>query len=143
MGRLETLAFRATFTLVCLTALYVLGRTAYWLLDGAWVWIRPWATVLASSALLAGALAALRGRTWGVLLVAAAATSFAGAHACGIAPAWFVAVAAIGWLAVATTLRPLLRLDATALVVAVLVTLTLGTAAALLAGPGLVLLRGY
>jgi hypothetical protein len=57
-----------------------------------------WITVLASLLLVAGATAALRGRTWGVILAFASATAFPVAWAIGIAPLWFVFVGLLGAL---------------------------------------------
>jgi hypothetical protein len=133
--RLEAGLMRGAFGVVAVTALLVLGRTVLWLTEGAWAGLRPWATVAACLLMLVGATAAVRGRAWGVFLVGAAAMSFAGAHAVGIAPAWFVLVAAGGGLAVATALRPLYRLDRTALLAALVVTVLVGLGGALLMGP--------
>lgn len=57
-----------------------------------------WITVLASLLLVVGATAALRGRTWGVVLAFASAVAFPVAWAIGIAPLWFVVVGVFGAL---------------------------------------------
>jgi len=57
-----------------------------------------WITVLASLLLVVGATAALRGRTWGVVLAFASAVAFPVAWAIGIAPLWFVLVGVVGAL---------------------------------------------
>ncbi|MDB4940826.1 MAG: hypothetical protein JWP97_360 [Labilithrix sp.] len=55
-----------------------------------------WVTVLASLVLLAGATAARRNRSWGVLLALAAASAFPVAFLIGIAPPWFMLVGLVG-----------------------------------------------
>jgi hypothetical protein len=70
-----------------------------------------WITVLASLFLVGGALAAQRGRTWGVAMSFAAAVSFPVAFAIGIAPPWFCLVGLAGMLPFALTWRPLARFD--------------------------------
>ena len=70
-----------------------------------------WITVLASVLLIVGALAAQRGRTWGVGLALATAAAFPVAFAIGIAPAWFCLVGIAGALPFALTLRPFARFD--------------------------------
>lgn len=57
-----------------------------------------WITVLAALLMVVGATAALRGRTWGVVLAFASAAAFPVAWAIGIAPMWFVYVGVIGAL---------------------------------------------
>ena len=51
-----------------------------------------WITVAAASLLIAGTLAAQRGRTWGVALSFVVAVWFPVAAMIGIAPAWFIGV---------------------------------------------------
>jgi hypothetical protein len=70
-----------------------------------------WITVLASLFLVGGALAAQRGRTWGIAMSFAAAVSFPVAFAIGIAPPWFCLVGLAGLLPLALTWRPLARFD--------------------------------
>src|SRR5687768_18478330 len=82
--RLQTSLF-----LVQLVALATLARS---------IAFDRWITVLASVVLLVGALAAQRGRTWGVALTFAQAMAFPVAWAVGIAPFWFCFVGAIGSL---------------------------------------------
>lgn len=79
-----------------------------------------WITVVMSMLLLAGATAALRGRTWGVGLALAAACWYPVAFAIGIAPAWFCIVGLVGALPFVLAARALARFDgrATALLAA-------------------------
>lgn len=71
-----------------------------------------WTTVVTALVLLVGARAALRGRTWGVGVLSAAATAFGGAVVLGFAPHWFWAVGLIGVLPFVLALRPMVRFDA-------------------------------
>ncbi|MCU0683987.1 MAG: hypothetical protein MUF34_17390 [Polyangiaceae bacterium] len=73
-----------------------------------------WITVLASALLLVGAVAARRGKTWGIGVALGAAAAFPMARVLGMAPAWFWAVGAIGALPFALTSRALARFDAKA-----------------------------
>jgi len=73
-----------------------------------------WITVLASLLLITGAVAARRGRTWGVALTFAQAAAFPVAFLIGIAPPWFCLVGAIGSLPFLLSSRALLRFDKTA-----------------------------
>lgn len=79
-----------------------------------------WITVLMSMLLIAGAMAALRRRTWGVGVALAAACWFPVAFAIGIAPAWFCIVGLLGALPFVLASRALVRFDgrATALLAA-------------------------
>ncbi|MEJ7730984.1 MAG: hypothetical protein WKG00_17425 [Polyangiaceae bacterium] len=70
-----------------------------------------WFTVVVSSLMIVGALAATRHRTWGVALSFAAAVTIAFAAFIGIAPLWFVAVGAIGALPFLLTSEALGRFD--------------------------------
>ncbi len=70
-----------------------------------------WFTVVVSSLMIVGALAAVRHRTWGVLLSFATAATFAVAALIGIAPMWFVGVGAIGALPFLLTSEALSRFD--------------------------------
>lgn len=70
-----------------------------------------WITVLASVLLVAGATAALRGRTWGVVLAFASAVAFPTAWAIGIAPPWFVLVGVLGALPYLMVSSALARID--------------------------------
>lgn len=90
-----------------------------------------WITVLASLFLIGGALAAQRGRTWGVGMSFAAAVSFPVAFAIGIAPPWFCLVGLAGMLPFALTWRPLARFDKGATAVLAAAAVTAGTAAAM------------
>lgn len=80
-----------------------------------------WTTVVASIALIVGARAALRARTWGIGVVLATATAFPVAVLLGIAPACFVVVGVVGFVPFVQTVRPMARFDrgATALFTAV------------------------
>lgn len=70
-----------------------------------------WITVVASVLLLVGALAAQRGRTWGIGLALATAAAFPVAFAIGIAPAWFCLVGLVGAMPFLLTARPFARFD--------------------------------
>jgi hypothetical protein len=51
-----------------------------------------WVTVLAAALIVAGTMAAQRGRTWGVVLAFAVSAWFPVAFFIGIAPVWFLAI---------------------------------------------------
>lgn len=70
-----------------------------------------WITVLVSALLVASAYAASRGRAWGVVLALGASTFFPMAFLLGMAPAWFVAVGALGVVPFAMTWRAFARAD--------------------------------
>ncbi len=70
-----------------------------------------WITVFASVLLIVGAMAAQRGRSWGVALAFATACAFPVAFAIGIAPAWFCLVGLIGAWPFALSVRPFARFD--------------------------------
>ena len=89
-----------------------------------------WITVLASVLLIVGAMAAQRGRTWGIGLALATAVSFPVAFAIGIAPAWFCLVGIAGALPFALTLRPLARFDKRATALLAVLAATGGAAVA-------------
>lgn len=72
-----------------------------------------WLTVFASTALVVGAVAVLRDRTWGLPVALAGATSFAAAAAFGMGPGWFWIVAFAGVLPFVSTFSALRRFDAT------------------------------
>ena len=71
-----------------------------------------WTTVVASIALIIGASAALRARTWGIGVVLAVAAAFPGAVLLGFAPSWFWGVGIVGAIPFLLTLRPMARFDA-------------------------------
>ena len=128
----------AVLALAGLLALAQIAHTLQRLGHHGWpLWVRPWCTVLASSAVATGAGAALRGRTWGLLLLLLSSVSFAGAAALGIAPPYFVAMTAVGSSALALAALPLARRDPLAFVAAVGLCVVFGAAMAALAGPGL------
>src|SRR5687767_6507448 len=89
-----------------------------------------WFTFAASLAVIAGAAAAWRGWTWGLVLCVAAGTSFAAATALGIAPPWFLLVAAAACLPAIAASRTLARFDALAALAAAALASALGTAGA-------------
>ena len=70
-----------------------------------------WFTVVVSSLMIVGALAAARHRTWGVVLSFAAAVTMAFVAFIGIAPLWFVVVGMIGALPFLLTSEALGRFD--------------------------------
>lgn len=113
----------------------MLARTALFLNEGAYLYIRPWCTVVASLLLLLGATSGLRGRTWGVVACSLAGTAFVGAWFAGIAPLYFVAVGLGAWLPTAAALRSLIRFDAIATAGALGCALMAGTFAVVCAGP--------
>ena len=90
-----------------------------------------WITVLASLLLIGGAMAAQRGRTWGVGLAFASAVAFPVAFAIGIAPAWFCLVGLAGALPFMHTWRSFARFDKGATVLLAAITATAGAAAAI------------
>jgi hypothetical protein len=71
-----------------------------------------WTTVVACLALIVGANAALRERTWGVGVVLAVAAAFPVAVLLGFAPGWFLGVGIIGAIPFLLTVRPMIRFDA-------------------------------
>jgi hypothetical protein len=89
-----------------------------------------WITVVASLFLIGGAMAAQRGRTWGVPLAFAAAVAFPVAFLIGIAPPWFCLVGLAGAWPFALSARPFARFDKGATVLLAAITTTLGAAAA-------------
>ena len=89
-----------------------------------------WITVLASLLLIGGAMAAQRGRTWGIGLAFAAAVAFPVAFAIGIAPPWFCLVGLAGAWPFALTARPFARFDKGATLMLAAIAATVGTAAA-------------
>lgn len=102
---------------------------------------RPYLTVVGSSVLLAGSVGALRGRTWGLLLLVLAATTFGGVTVLGVAPWWYALVAAGGLTALALTAAPLYRRDPLAFLALAALVLLVGAGAALVSGPGVDLLH--
>jgi len=70
-----------------------------------------WFTVVLASLMIVGALAAVRHRTWGVLLSLATGITFATLSLIGIAPMWFVGVGVIGALPFLLTSEALGRFD--------------------------------
>jgi hypothetical protein len=130
-------------TLACV-ALAVALRTGSGLRDFVSAWplalaLRPLCTMAASLVIAVGAIAGLRGRTWGVLVSVVGSIAFAGAFAFGIAPPWFLAVAVLGLCLLALVAAPLWRRDRLAFTGAVALAIGLGVAAAALAGPGVAL----
>jgi hypothetical protein len=90
-----------------------------------------WITVLASLFLIGGAIAAQRGRTWGVGMAFASAMAFPVAFAIGIAPAWFCLVGLAGALPFALTFRPFARFDKGATMLLAAIAATAGAGAAI------------
>jgi len=140
---LEAHVIRGSLGLAALTALALLVRSVMWLSQGAYIYLRPWATLMTAVILLSAAIAGLRGRTWGVLAAGVAATAFLGAAVLGIGPGWFVLVAAIAVAPTLVSLKRLIGFDARAAVLAISLALATGGIAALFAGPGLELLGFY
>ena len=138
-----SISLRARLLNLSLLALvtFALGLAGYTLARmhelGGLAYVRPWCTVLACSVVAVGGVAALRNRTWGLLLLLLSSASFAAAWAFGIAPPFFGLMTLGGFAALGLAAPPLARRDPTALLALVFVTVTLGVAAAALAGPGL------
>jgi hypothetical protein len=89
-----------------------------------------WITVVASLALIAGAAAVKRGKTWGVGVTLGSAIAFAAAFAIGIAPAWFCGVALVGALPFLLTSRVIARFDAAAATIGAMLAGAVGVAGA-------------
>lgn len=70
-----------------------------------------WVTAIATMMLVAGALAAFRGKTWGVGLTLLAGSAFPAAHLLGMAPSWFWLVGVVGALPFALTWKPMAFFD--------------------------------
>lgn len=102
---------------------------------------RPYLTVCASILVAIGGIAALRNRTWGLLVLVMATGSFAGVWAFGIAPLAYVGVTVLGWVALALAAVSLKPRHGAALGVATVGVTLLAAGAAAFAGPGLALLR--
>lgn len=119
-------------------AIGVLVRALLRLHDLGWTtYVRPWCTVVACGLIVGGGVAALRNRTWGLLLLLLSSVSFAAALAFGIAPPFYALVTAAGALALALAVPPLLVRDRAATYTVVGLAVGLGVLAAALAGPGL------
>lgn len=102
---------------------------------------RPYLTVIGSAVLLTGSVGALRGRTWGLMLLVLAATAFGGVTLLGVAPWWYALIAAGGVTALGLTAAPLYRRDPLAFLALAAFVLLLGVGAALVSGPGVELLH--
>jgi len=89
-----------------------------------------WFTVALASLMIIGAFAAMRHRTWGVLLSFATAATFAALSFVGIAPLWFLGVGLIGAVPFLLTSDALSRFDRRATSVLTGVALGVGAAAA-------------
>lgn len=72
---------------------------------------QKWVTVVATTMLAGGAVAALRGRTWGVGLTLLAAVAFPAAHLLGMAPTWFWGVGFVGTIPFVVTWKPMAFFD--------------------------------
>ena len=90
-----------------------------------------WITVLASMLLIGSAMAARRGKAWGIGLGFATAVWFPVAFLIGIAPAWFCLVGLVAALPFAFTLRPFARFDKGATALLTGIAAATGTAIAL------------
>lgn len=90
-----------------------------------------WITVVASLLLIGSAMAARRGKAWGIGLGFATAVWFPVAFLIGIAPAWFCLVGLVAALPFAFTLRPFARFDKGATALLAGIAATTGTAIAL------------
>src|SRR5205085_2107483 len=86
---------------------------------------------LASVLLIAGTIAAQRGRTWGVILALASASAFPVAWAIGIAPFWFCIVGIVGVFPFLYALFALRRFDKGATRIAVAIVALMGAVGAI------------
>ena len=90
-----------------------------------------WVTVIATSILAGGALAALRGRTWGIGMTLLCASAFPAAHLLGMAPSWFWGVGFIGAVPAILTWKPMAFFDRPAAKLFVVLALGAGVACAI------------
>ncbi len=91
-----------------------------------------WITVLAAAILVAGAVAAERGRTWGIALSLAAASAFPVAWLIGIAPMWFCFVGVAGAMPFLHALPAFKRFDRGATATLAAFSVALGAGGAIL-----------
>ncbi|MBX3225895.1 MAG: hypothetical protein KIT84_30040 [Labilithrix sp.] len=89
-------------------------------------------TALAAAAMLFGATAALRARTWGVGLAFASAVAFASAAALKMGPSFFWLIAAAGTAPMLLSARPFARFSRSATALFVLIAVVCGVGSALL-----------
>ncbi len=89
-----------------------------------------WITVLGSLFLILGALAAQRGKTWGIGVALGAAIAFPAAFAIGIAPAWFCLVGLVGALPFILSSRAIARYDGAATAIGASLAAAIGAAGA-------------
>ena len=73
-----------------------------------------WITLFAAVALILGALAGFRWRTWSVGITLLAGTAFPAAHLLGMAPAWFWGVGFVSALPFALSWKPMAFFDRSA-----------------------------
>jgi hypothetical protein len=126
---------RASLALTLLASLALLTRVAFVASHG--VHPRLGLTAAACAVSIAGAVAALRGRTWGLLFTSGAAIAFGGVALYGIAPPWFLAVAAVGLTPAAIAARSLWRADGSASLLFAVLALGVGAVAISIAGPAI------
>ena len=81
-----------------------------WLLT-RWVMHGWWGTVAAPAMLVAGAIAAFSGRTWGIGLTLLGASAFIAAYLLGMAPPEYLAVGYVGALPFVLTWKPMAFFD--------------------------------
>ena len=98
---------RVSLTLVLLLAVPLCARGVYFGFEDP----RYWSTALALALLIAGAVAAFCGRTWGVGLTLLAATAFPAAHVLGMAHPFFWAIGYVGALPFVLTWKPMAFFD--------------------------------
>ena len=118
------LAFRIRSSLFAVIAV-ALATTARSVLFEKWI------TVFAALLMLAGAVSALRAKTWGVGLVLAASAAFPAAQLLGMAPDWFWLVGLVGASPFVLSWRPMARFDHAAAVVFAVLALAAGVTCAL------------
>ena len=118
----STIRLRASLTAVHIVAAATLVRSVAY---------DRWVTVFAALALIVGAAAARRGRTWGIGAVLGAAAYFPVAWSIGIAPLWFCFVGLVGLLPFFAALGPLARFDKAATALGATLTMGFGAFTAL------------
>ncbi len=134
MGRSLTFV-RAALASFALANVALLARVACILRESA----HPRVALTAAAALLAiaGAVAALRGRVWGLVLTTAAAVALGGVALYGIAPPYFLTIAMVGLAPAMLAAPSLLRADRGAAVGITIAALGAGALAVAIAGPGI------
>lgn len=87
-------------------------------------------TILAAIALIVGIVAAMKGKTWGLVVVLGVAVAVVAVAFLGIAPAWFAVAGAVAAVPALAALPAMFRFDAAAAAVLIALAATLGLASA-------------